>query len=67
MYETMNSNHYDYFDYIDSDGNIQKYEPDSDMDFIDFKNLMKKEWDEYLNDQMVEPIRSDIKTLFCCY
>jgi hypothetical protein len=40
--------HYDYFDYIDDNGNIQQYEPDSDMDFVSFKKLMKKEWYEYL-------------------
>jgi hypothetical protein len=40
--------HYDYFDFIDADGNIKHYEPDSDMDFVQFKKLMKKEWYEYL-------------------
>ena len=44
MYDEQNKNHYDYFDFLDADGNIQKYEPDSDMDFIDFKNKMKEEW-----------------------
>ena len=45
MYESDDTIHYDYFDYIDADGNKQQYEPDSDMDFIDFKKLMKTEWD----------------------
>ena len=45
MYETDDIVHYDYFDYIDANGNKQQYEPDSDMDFIEFKNLMKTEWD----------------------
>ena len=31
-------------DYVDADGKKQQYEPDSDMDFIAFKELMKKEW-----------------------
>jgi hypothetical protein len=44
LYDNQNKSHYDYFDYIDSNGNIQQYEPDSDMDFVDFKELMKKEW-----------------------
>ena len=44
MYDNTDINHYDYFDYIDNDGIIQQYEPDSDMDFVDFKNLMKEEW-----------------------
>ena len=44
MYDEENKKHYDYFDYLDGNGNKQQYEPDSDMDFIDFKELMKKEW-----------------------
>ncbi len=46
LYGETNSVHYDYFDYVDSDGTIQHYEPDSDMDFISFKKLMKEEWNE---------------------
>jgi len=45
MYNGQNNIHYDYFDYIDADGKKQKYQPDSDMDFLQFKALMKKEWD----------------------
>ena len=44
MYEDDNEIHYDYFDYIDADGQKQQYEPDSDMDFISFKELMREEW-----------------------
>jgi hypothetical protein len=44
MYDENNKSHYDYFDYIDDNGHKKQYEPDSDMDFIDFKNLMKEEW-----------------------
>jgi hypothetical protein len=46
LYDNSNSVHYDYFDYVDSDGVIKHYEPDSDMDFINFKKLMKQEWYE---------------------
>jgi hypothetical protein len=46
MYDNENSVHYDYFDYIDDDGKTEQYEPDSDMDFVQFKILMKKEWNE---------------------
>jgi len=46
LYDNNNSVHYDYFDYLDANGQIQHYEPDSDMDFINFKKLMKKEWYE---------------------
>jgi hypothetical protein len=44
MYENDDIAHYDYFDYIDADGQRKQYEPDSDMDFVQFKMLMKKEW-----------------------
>jgi len=37
------------------DNNISHYEPDSDMEFIDFKNLMKQEWEQ-----------NNSKKLFCC-
>ena len=45
MYSLDNVKHYDYFDYLDDNKNIVQYEPDSDMDFVKFKELMKKEWD----------------------
>jgi hypothetical protein len=44
MYDEADNGHYDYFDYIDADGIKQQYEPDSDMDFLKFKALMKEEW-----------------------
>jgi hypothetical protein len=44
MYNENNKAHYDYFDYLDDKGNKQQYEPDSDMDFIDFKKLIMREW-----------------------
>ena len=39
-----NTAHYDYFDYIDGNNDRQQYEPDFDMEFIEFKKLMRKEW-----------------------
>ena len=44
MYSLDNEKHYDYFDYIDDDKKIVQYEPDSDMDFVKFKKLIKNEW-----------------------
>ena len=44
MYKQDNTSHYDYFDYLDADGTKQQYEPDSDMDFLAFKTLIKREW-----------------------
>jgi hypothetical protein len=43
MYENEDVEHYDYFDYIGAKKN-QPFEPNSDMEFIEFKNLMKEEW-----------------------
>jgi hypothetical protein len=48
MYELSDTAHYDYFDYLDGSDTKQQFEPDSDMEFIKFKNLMKKEWAEKL-------------------
>jgi hypothetical protein len=44
MYGLDNQKHYDYFDYLDDSKKIVQYEPDSDMDFVEFKELMKKEF-----------------------
>jgi len=44
MYETSDTKHYDYFDYLDADNTVQKFEPDSDMEFLCFKALIKAEW-----------------------
>jgi len=46
MYENEDETHYDYFDYLDDDGNKQQYEPDSDMDFITFRETIKEEWNK---------------------
>ena len=45
MYENEDTSHYDYFDYIDADGKKQQYEPDSDMDYLTFKQIIKEEWE----------------------
>jgi hypothetical protein len=44
MYPAKDRVHYDYFDYIDAGGKVQQYEPDSDMDYLKFKEQMKMEW-----------------------
>jgi hypothetical protein len=46
MYESDDTEHYDYFDYLDGSGVKQVFEPDSDMDYLEFKATMKKEWAE---------------------
>jgi hypothetical protein len=50
MYEEEDYLHYDYFDYLDTNSKKHKYEPNSDMDFIDFKNLMREEWSKKNNE-----------------
>ena len=44
MYDGNDKKHYDYFDYLDNSGHKQQYEPDSDMDFIEFKERIRNEW-----------------------
>jgi predicted metal-dependent enzyme (double-stranded beta helix superfamily) len=46
MYERSDTTHYDYFDYLDSDNKVEKFEPDSDMEFLRFKETMRAEWNE---------------------
>jgi len=47
MYEKNDKAHYEYFDYLDAEGVQQQYEPDSDMDFLNFKETMMNEWADY--------------------
>jgi hypothetical protein len=65
-YDDADRTHYDYFDYIDGKGAKMQYEPDSDMDFIDFKEQMKKEWEA--RGKSAKPKRagsSFFSSLFC--
>ena len=45
LYDKMEDMHYDYFDYVSEKGSIEQYEPDSDAEFMEFKNTMKREWE----------------------
>ncbi len=45
LYDNADKLHYDYFDYLGEKNSKHQYEPDSDMDFIQFKKLMKQEWE----------------------
>lgn len=45
MYDQKNRTHYDYFDYLDDKNQVQQYEPDSDMDYVTFKERMRMEWE----------------------
>jgi predicted metal-dependent enzyme (double-stranded beta helix superfamily) len=45
LYNEKDNSHYEYFDYINNDGTeICQFDPVSDMDFLEFKKLMKEEW-----------------------
>jgi hypothetical protein len=44
LYDNDDKTHYDYFDYLGDKNAKKQYEPDSDMDFLEFKKLMQKEW-----------------------
>ena len=44
LYDKIDAAHYDYFDYLDTAAVKKQYEPDSDMEFLAFKELMRKEW-----------------------
>jgi quercetin dioxygenase-like cupin family protein len=48
MYDDENHKHYDFFDYLDGEGHKQQYEPDSDMDYLGFREIIKREWEERL-------------------
>ncbi|HEY0027626.1 MAG TPA: cysteine dioxygenase family protein [Allosphingosinicella sp.] len=43
LYGDDNDSHWPYFDYI-GNGDIEHFDPNSDADFLTFKELMKKEW-----------------------
>ena len=47
MYGEDDTTHYDYFDYIDEVGQIEQFRPNSDMDFLRFKEIMREEWNNH--------------------
>ena len=54
MYDNENKRHYDYFDYLDINGNKQHYEPDSDMDFVLFKQTIQLEWNNRMDNKTIK-------------
>jgi hypothetical protein len=44
LYDEADTAHYDYFDYLSNDAAKCQYEPDSDMDFLAFKQKIRSEW-----------------------
>lgn len=51
MYSSGNTEHYDYFDFLDEEGTVQQFTPNSDMGFLEFKATMKKEWESGITRQ----------------
>ncbi|CAF4945158.1 unnamed protein product, partial [Rotaria sp. Silwood1] len=48
-YRNIEVHHYEYFDYINNDGfSINKFEPVSDMDYVEFRKIMITEWNNEL-------------------
>jgi len=47
MYDETDTLHYDYFDYLDDDYKKEQYNPDSDCEFMKFKQIIKEEWSTY--------------------
>lgn len=50
QYGDKDNDHYEYFDYIDDSvtpNAKEPYKPDTDWPFNEFKNLIRKEWEEY--------------------
>ncbi|MGB7709601.1 MAG: cysteine dioxygenase family protein [Microcoleus sp.] len=46
LYDIENNSHYEFFNYIDNDGStIGNFLPNSDMDFLEFRDKMKSEWE----------------------
>ncbi len=46
MYDESDTEHYAFFNYkVENSDKTGRFDPDSDMDFLDFKNTMKKEWE----------------------
>ncbi|MCU0435874.1 MAG: cysteine dioxygenase family protein [Bacteroidia bacterium] len=45
MYDADDSGHYGYFDYIGADNQVTSYEPGSDCDFLKFRKIIRKEWE----------------------
>ncbi|KAJ7083429.1 RmlC-like cupin domain-containing protein [Mycena epipterygia] len=46
QYGDTNNEHHRYFRYVGQESEIHKFEPNSDMPFTEFRNAIKKEWDE---------------------
>ena len=65
MYDTDDVIHYDYFDYIDADCKKQQFEPDSDMDFVKFKETIRQEWNNSPIIKNKSTLWNSFRNFFC--
>lgn len=49
MYGEGNKEHYSYFDYLNNAGQVEQFDPNSDCDFLAFKEKMREEWIRLFN------------------
>ncbi|MCY2980621.1 MAG: cysteine dioxygenase family protein [Planctomycetota bacterium] len=49
MYGEGDTEHYNYFDYLGDQGERDRFNPNSDMDYLSFKEQMKREWITWFN------------------
>ncbi|CAL2094397.1 cysteine dioxygenase family protein [Tenacibaculum sp. 190524A05c] len=54
MYGEANTKHYEYFDYLENT-NIEQFTPNSDADYLVFKNIIKEEWNNK-NQHVTQPL-----------
>ena len=47
MYNSTDNLHYEYFDYLSHNGQKNQYTPQSDWDYLSFKQLIREEWESY--------------------
>ena len=55
LYNDNDNIHYENFDYIGGDNEIHQFVPDSDWDFGTFREIIRKEWGDYLSKAHPEP------------
>lgn len=64
LYDGTDTAHYDYFDYLGEKSAKCQYEPDSDMDFLEFKKKIREEWNAR---PAAPPQVSSNKSCFSCF
>jgi len=58
MYDEADTGHYPFFDYVDDDGTVHQFTPNSDLEFPEFKKIMEKEWNEPMSANLIASLES---------